>query len=654
MFFSILSAMVEIIFACILFLLFLFFCLYLPGKFLLGKLQIELSSLEDIFVPYGVGLVLFTLIAYALSWINLEVLILPLLLSIDFFVIKNKHWHPKKIEKKHFIPLFSVFVLSIIFALSMLIVGKFGDMINYRRDDLWHLALINELKAHFPPDNPGFAQVPLKGYHFFYNFVVAKISNIFFISPYTLHFHLVPLLLALSWGFGVYTLLLRWSKKIPVALWGVFLTQFGGGFAYLLQFQGHTMVSLNNGLGISQATGALNNPPFAISIIIVITALFAFYHYTTTKQKRWLVPLVLCVGMVSMFKVYAGIILVGGFLALTLLELLKKRFIILVALCGVGGLFLGTYWVFGSGAGYLIYYPLWPPHTLLQSFPWYGYDEKIYTYTQNNVLSGIVKTELYGLMLFILGNLGTRLVGILLLPLLFLKKYKKPSSFSLILISMILVSLLLPLFFIQSGKVFEIIQMGWYYLFFCALFAAFGLGVLWELKYHKLLKIGIVVMVVLATLPSAYSDYVGYWNVLTTPQSLLSPKFQAFTYLSRQADYDATVLELPPQSVGADENGLRSWYNFSTPAIVAFANKRAYLNNEFIEFPGVNLKQRMKLIEDMILFNTTAAISSADMRESLITNKIHYIYSTYPLKSIGGVTKVYEKGNNFVYQVANQ
>lgn len=32
------------------------------------------------------------------------------------------------------------------------------------------MALINELKANFPPDNPGFAGVPLKGYHFFYNF----------------------------------------------------------------------------------------------------------------------------------------------------------------------------------------------------------------------------------------------------------------------------------------------------------------------------------------------------------------------------------------------------------------------------------------------------------------------------------------------------
>src|SRR3989338_3947972 len=178
----------------VLFIFAIVICFYLPGKFLLAKLKLSLGSPEDIFFPFVLGIMLFTLVSYIFSWLKLEIIILPLILIIDILAIKSKKWLPNNIDKRQLIPLFIVLIFSIIFSISMLTAGVYGDSIKYRGDHLWHLALINELKNNFPPDNLGFAGVPLRGYHFFYNFLLAKISNIFFISPVSLYFLFFPLL----------------------------------------------------------------------------------------------------------------------------------------------------------------------------------------------------------------------------------------------------------------------------------------------------------------------------------------------------------------------------------------------------------------------------------------------------------------------------
>ena len=114
-----------------LFLIAIFICFYLPGKFLLIKLNLKLNSPEDLFFPFVLGLVFFTLIAYIFSWVKLEIIILPLILIISFFVIKSKKWLPKNIDTSHRWPLLIVIILSIIFSISMLTSGVYGDTVKY-------------------------------------------------------------------------------------------------------------------------------------------------------------------------------------------------------------------------------------------------------------------------------------------------------------------------------------------------------------------------------------------------------------------------------------------------------------------------------------------------------------------------------------------
>lgn len=636
------------------FIVIVIFFLYLPGKFFIKKLKIDLVSHEDIFFSTVFGLLIFTLVSYIFSWLQIRNLILYPFLLIDFITIKNR-WFLCNFDKKHFFPILVASILSIIFSLSMVLGGQYGDLISTRRDDLWHLALINELRVNFPPDNPGFAGVPLRGYHFFYNFLLAQISNISTLSPLSLHFHFFPLLISFLWGSGVYALMYGWIKSRIAGLLAVFFTLFGGSFVFILHFQGYKSLSLDSGFGIMQPISTLMNPSFAISIIILLTAIFAMQQYLFTGKKTWLFPLILSAGLISMFKVYAGIVFLSGFLFLVVLKTVKKKFAIFIAFFAVGIIFLGTYWFFTDRSAHLIWFPFWAPHkVLIDNFPWYGYEEKIYTYSRLSVIKGLVETELYAWYIFLIGNQGTRIFGLLILPFLLIKNRKLPSLFAITVSVMTIASIIIPLFFIQTGKVFEIIQMGWYFLFFCSLFSAIGIAKLFTFKYPMPLKILLLIIVVIFTLPSAYENYFGYFKTFSSKESLKSPYYKAMNFLSFQRSYNSTVIDMPQENTVPDQKDLKSWYEKSSPAITAFANKRSYLNSEYIDFPGVNITSRIEFLKKIILFHKTSQLDNQyknkqkEIEKGLIKDDIVFIYSPYPIQNLLSIKNIHQIFQNEV------
>lgn len=654
---------VQSIFEAIFFILAVFVCFYIPGTFFVAKLKYKVTFLESIFLSSTLGLFVFTLVAYVLSWSKLSILILPIFLAICFFAIKNKILLPDKFQKKYIFPLVFIIIFAILFSTPLILNGVYGDTIRYGKDELWHLALINELKANFPPDNPAFAGIPLKGYHFFFNFLLAKVSNIFYISPLSLYFHFFPLLLAVLWGLGVYILMVSWTKKNAVGLWAVFLTMFGGSFGFFIKLQGHPKFDINSGMGIMQPVTSIVNPPFTISIIIILSILFSLNQYLITRKRVWLFPIALGVGLVSMFKVYAGIILIGGFMALAFFEVLRRRFEMLIMLALSGVLFLCTYWFFRDPTSRLIFYPFWAPHNvIIDQFPWYGYTEKQYTYSKLSVIRGLVEIEAYAFGVFILGNLGTRFIGILASAFYLVKRRKFPSLFALTLFMMTLISFLIPLLFIQSGKVFEIIQMAWYFLFFSSLFASVGLAYLFSFKMKKIIKIILIAIIIIATLPSTYS---GFWGILTSAsssgESWSSPYHKAMKFLQTQGNYNQAVLEIPPLSEGRNYSEIMRWYKTSTPAIVSFSNKKSFLNCEFIDFYGVDVKPRILFLQKLLYFNSLLNSSlnyesaKKNLEKELIKNKIVYIYSPYSLYNLAMlpyIKQIYQDGGISIHKVS--
>ncbi|HVZ67438.1 MAG TPA: hypothetical protein VG917_04185 [Patescibacteria group bacterium] len=593
------------------------------------------------------------------SLIKLEIVLLSILLLVDVLTIKTEFWKKYKFEKKDLAPLVVITILSIIFSIPMITSGYFGNSLRLvgvnNIDGIWYLAQITELKNNFPPQHPGFAGYPLTGYHFLYFFLLAKISNIFGIPSVTLLFSFGSVLTAVMWGLGVYCLILKWSKDRINALIAVFLTMFGGSFVFISWLQGHRALDLDSGYGILQPPLSLLNPPFAISVVFLTAFLISSYEYFKSNNKSWIFPLVLIAGAVSLFKVYAGIIILGGFLFIVLVNLLQKKFYIIYGLIGVILLFFATYWPFTDKTAHLIFYPLWAPHSVLKdNMPWYGYTEKFYTYSREHVIKGLITIESYALFIFLIGNIGSRIIGLVVLPFIYFKKRKLPSLFSSMVFLMLLGSILTTLFFIQTGKVFETIQFSWYFLFLISLFSSFGLAFILELKYPKFLKYVFIILFLIITLPSAVSSILKY----TSPTGgFIDPAFySASIYLKNHGSYNQTVLTVP-NGVGSTSAALNKWYISTNPIVPAIMNKRSFLSFEYFYFNGLNTNERLNLIK--LIINTESSGSKdkssiEDIKKALKKYDIVYIYSMKPLKfaqKTDNIKAVYNRSGQYIYEV---
>lgn len=651
------------VFEALMFIFAILLAFYLPGKYLVRRLKLKLNFLEDKFFNISLGLVIFTLIAYVLSWLNLSFILPFILLLVAFFVFGEKG-KSEIYDKKDTPYLIVLSLMALVFSLTMITSGEFGETLRLvkvnAQDSMWHLSLVNELKAHFPPDNPGFAGVPLIGYHFFFNLLLANFSQVFSISAISLYFHFFPLLISFLWVLGVYLLMLKWTSNRGIAVLSVFFTLFGGSFSFILRFIGDTNLSLDDAFGITQPASALLNPPFSISVVLIIASLFCLLRYFKEKKDIWLVPLVILAGMVTMFKVYAGIIILGGLGFIAFWQALRRNHIPLIAFISSLFLFFVTYWIFKDPTSKLFFAPLWSPHRVVEAaFPAFGFAEKLETYTKQEVLRGLVTIEVFAFTAFLLGSLGTRIIGLFyLIPVIFKNKLKL-SPFISSFIFMMLVSFIIPLFFIQSGKAFEIIQMTWYFLLFVSLVASIGIYRL--LMNFRSVRGFLLVLILVFTLPSAYEKINAY--TLGNAEIISKSYIEATNFLKNQGNYNSTVLELPPSEYYIGPNTAREdiqgWYlNLSSPRLLAFSNKRGYVNNQFINFSGVDAYARLELILSMVKLEEYPSNQDpfylSEIKEKFKKDKIVYIFSPRPLLRLEKnniIEEIFQNESAIIYKV---
>src|SRR5579885_1525316 len=311
----------------VLFLLCLIFCFYLPGRYFLHKLRLTCQPFLLLFLATIFGLLFFLFVSYVVAWIHADWVLIPIFGVIDVLALRNNLLVINPVARKNLLPLVIITICSFFFSIPLLFLGIYNNTILYHFDDILAISLIQELRYRFPPDIPAYSGVPLTSYHFFYDFLLTKINEFFAISPFSLHFHFIPLFFAFCWGVGVYVFVYEWRKNRFTALLAVFLTMFGGSFSYLYYFAGQTNVSFLDGLGIAQPAYSVYNPRITLSMIVLIFLLIWLYRFLQTRNNRLLIPFVLAMGMLPMIDIYAAIVAYSGFGLLTLIDLSKRRFI---------------------------------------------------------------------------------------------------------------------------------------------------------------------------------------------------------------------------------------------------------------------------------------------------------------------------------------
>lgn len=468
-----------------------------------------------------------------------------------------------------------------------------------KTDGIWNIALIQELKYHFPPDHPGFSAVPLKGYHFLFHLLVAITSIITFIPVTFLYFQIFPIIISFLWGLGVFKTVMLLTKNTTAAYISTFISFFGGSLAFILHFIGQNKMSIDSGLGIAQPYGSsLQNPAYASSIVLVIWSVYGFIQYIQNNRSRWLVAVIIFSGLAVGFKAYAGMILMGGLLVAALVRLIfEKKLDVAIAFGIALAISVGVFYPFNANYGFLVYAPFLHIIRMIEGpLNFTSWDELFHIQRDIHNYFGMTKLFTLVFLIFTVGNLGTRLVGVVgFFPLV----RKLSISTKLYILSLIGSAFIIPFFFIQPfGGSFNITQMHWYFLFLMSLFTGPGLMYILERTKKKLERYTIVGIFLILTLPT--SIVILFSNISKTDEAVSTDQLRLMRFLSNYGTYDDTVLEIPDIPSFAKED-LEAWFWHGSNVIIpALGLKRVFLSGEVVIYP---YEERFDRYEVFAMFN---------------------------------------------------
>lgn len=612
---------------------------------------------ENLFLSLPIGISLFTLSAFGLGYLgninpifksNLWFLSLPI---SGLFFKKNFLTHIKNLKLRKFnFKLISIVCLILIGSTSWVLTTiKNGLIFNYGlgfwgpngHDAIWHLSLISQIQKNLPPQNPIYSGYPLSNYHYFYDLLIAKSADLLGINVLDLVFRFFPIVIALLSGILIYKLVLKISNSYTASFWATFFLYFGGSFGWIVSyfrqgdFGGETM------FWSQQSISTLLNPPFAISLVLLLAGLNIFYQVKEKFEYKSFFGLILLFGTLIEFKAYGGILILGSLFFISLEKTFKKDFKYLGLFVGTAILSALVFLPNNSGSESLIeLMPLWLINTMITSQDRLNWFRMTIT-LQSGVLYKLIYAYSVGVIVFLLGNFGSRLIGVMS-P----KEIFKERILSYILIF----SIVLPLIFIQKGNGWNIIQFFYYGLFIMAIFTGIAIK-----KLFRILpgfgKIIISIILVGLTIPTTLNTLTQY--LPQRPPSKLSLKeFEALNFLKNEPD--GIVLSYP-----FDEK-LRN--DFSTPLplsvytstsyVSAFSGKSGFIEDTLnLEILGIDYKPRLNLAREIFK-------NQGKAKELLVQSNINYVYLYKPLKleideNKMGLKTIYENEEAKVLRVIN-
>lgn len=667
------------------FALFLILFALVPGLLTVKKFSPEgMAFGQSLFLALILGLVGLTLIFYLASYLQMAWLIYLYGVLALFLGIRERLLTKINLKKISFGKTNLIISLVILAGVSFqslptikssisgdIGVGLWGPNTH---DGVWHLALINQLMEKAPPENPILAGTALKNYHYFYDLTVAVTALVGKLAVEDLLFRLYPLLFSLLLGIGTYYLVKNIlgemaEEKIQLsAIFALIFVYFAGSFGWVVEYLRERHWGGESAFWANQAISFNLNPPFAISLLIVIAFLIVLSVYFSTRQKVALLLLVLLGGSLVGFKAYGAILVVATLVPISIIRWLKDRtYDLSLTTLGIlilgGAIFFSNYQssesLVGISSGLFIFSPFWFIHSMIDSPDRVGWIRISLARTMGLATNNwfkFISAEVISLLIFIVGNLGTRVIG-LVYGLAKFKLSMERDIFKFIILLTAL-SLIIPIFFIQAGNPWNTIQFFYYGLFIIALFAGVGLTEIY-LSLPKVLSIPAVAFILLLTPINSMVTASGY--LTNQPHALVSHKeAEALSFLSLQPP--GTVLSYP-----FDKNLRKSFteplplFAYDSTAYVSALTKKASFvadepQNEILQ---TDFKKRLVGVRDF--FRNARGGDRMEERHQeakdfLSDNNIRYIYlikEVNPLISTENqlsLRKIFENEETIIYE----
>ncbi|MCL4366975.1 hypothetical protein M1563_02300 [Patescibacteria group bacterium] len=623
------------------FILFLLIGVFIPGYLITRK--IKESLLWQFFVSVVVGISALTLLAFIAGYLKMEIIIyLYLGLAVVAFAYYKcyQQLHLKHLLRK--LDSYTLVVLLIIIAgtiFQCLAIVKSGWVYPFGmgflgplgHDGIWHQALINQLEQQVPPLNPSFSATLLSNYHYFYDLLLAQTDKLTTIGVLDLLYRFYPILLSLLLGLGTYLLADRLFNNKWVNLTSLYFVYFGSSFGWIVQYlHSSELLGGESAFWMNQPVSMNLNPPFAISLIMLISlVLLIIKSQRDGKTLAVMIAFVLIGGVLIEFKVYAGLLALVGLGGLAFVQVLKKDFYYLKMLFATTIISLTVFLPQNSqSAELLVFSPFWFIHSMVDftdRVGWLKLSQARLAYYQRGETLKYILVEVLGLTIFLVGNLGTRIIGLFSSPkLLKVKFFQKGEVLFITLIG--LASLAIPIFYIQQGNPWNTIQFSYYALYLLSVGAGASLYLLSK-KLPTILGLGFILLVLVITPISSYATFKsGFYNL--PPARLMTGELAALDFLHNLPS--GIVLTYP-----YDKNLKNSFtnpyplYMYETTSYVsAFSGKTTFLEDEIQQeilegnqSSGDNYQKR--LVEENDFFN------SKDISWSIAflnNNHIEYIY----------------------------
>ena len=605
----------SVFFKIIKFLGFLIFGCLIPGVFLINKVK-DFPLMQKLSLGLVLGFVLITLIFFLLNLAHFKqgiyiYLLLNLLLLVKFRKELSKDFTIKFRNKFELlltvlIGVGTLFQQMPTFKNGLSFPYGFGFWGPNTHDGIWHISLINQLMNKVPPQNPSFAGVELKNYHYFYDLLVALTNFITDIPILDLVFRFYPIIFSLILGISSYYLIKLITTSPKAILFSIYLMYFAGSFGWIVEYikQGH--LGGESAFWANQSISFNLNPPFAISLLIVIAILQLL---TSLRTKTSILSLIILSGSLISFKAYGAVIIL---LTLFLIGILKKDGKYLL-------IFLGSFIIsvllfisnFTIGQSLIIFSPFWFIHSMIDSPDRVGWTRltlaRIVGLETGNWFK-FISSEAISLTLFIIGNLGIRFFA--LFSLVKIKEIFK-DKFKLTLFIVSFLSLIIPIIVIQAGNPWNTIQFIYYFLYISALVGGIILA---------RMPLIIVVFFLIITPINSWATANSYLSY--QPHARIS--LEEATGLNFLASQDSGVILTYPYDGKLKTRLSEPWPIFaydSTAYVSAFSKKVTYLED---------LSQQNILLTDykkrQVASNDFFTSSDSQKQEFLKKFKIKYIY----------------------------
>ena len=572
--------------------------------------------------------------------------------------------------KKHFPLVILVFLGSVSLSLAMIKSGLIYDFgMGFwgpnGHDGIWHIALINQL-AKFSLANPVFAGGKLTNYHFGFDLLAALASRLTGLNPVKLYFQILPPSMAVLIGLLVYRFVREWTGSKKSAWWATFFVYFAGSWGWLVSLIKTGRLGGESMFWANQAVSTLINPPYALSLIILLLGLIKFLDYFEKPDKSNLIICLLLFGILVQIKVYAGIIVLSSLFCLAVFTSILPSIEVNTQKREIWRLFILTLVVslvifipFNlKSPSLLVFSPLWFPRSMLayaDRFGLFKLENARIAYLNSGKWLKWILTEGLAVTIFILGNLGTRVIGFFYGGWWWRMK-RKVSEMEVFLFSALIVSLIIPLLFIQKGNPWNTIQFFYYFQFLLAIFAGVVVSNLLGMKpkqsrLHIYIYVTVGLLVGL-TLPTTIATLKNDYLPSRPPARVSIEELEALSFLRHRPE--GVVLTFPYDPLWKTKfSEPKPLYAYETSAYVsALSGKQTFLEDEMnLEISGYSWQPRKE--EETKFFSTSDSTWAKDF---LRGSRIKYIYLVKGQKmglDLGDIDaeKILENGEVTIFEV---